>query len=126
MPSGGPVRAFDDYAARPPALWRKVAAVVLAILLPVALWDKRGAIVGVIALVVYGGVLLIATFNHSRTMTWSRRHVALDAALIVPLVFLALAYLTDLALATCVALALASGVVLVPVALWRRDRNATA
>jgi hypothetical protein len=121
-----PLRAFDDRAARPPAPWRKVVAVVLAIVLPLALWDKRGAVVGLVALVVYGGILLVATFDHRRTMAWSSRHVALDAALIVPLTFLALAYLSDLPLGVCVAIGVVAGAVLVPVALWRHGGEAHA
>ncbi len=99
---------------------------MLAILLPLALWDKRGIIVGVLAFIVYGGVFLVAAFDHRRTTAWSRRHFGLDSALIVPLAFLALAYLTDLALVVCLALAFAAGAVQVPVALSRRSGGTTA
>lgn len=97
----------------------------MAVLLPLALWDKRGAVVGVVAFVVYGGVLLAAAFNHSRSREWSRRHVFLDALLLVPLGFLALAHLTDLALGVCLLIALAGGLVLVPLAIRRRDNGST-
>lgn len=115
-----PLRVFNEYAARPPSRWQRVAAVVLAVALPLALWDKRGPAVGIVALVVYGSVFLIAAFNHRRMRAWSRRHVALDSLLIVPLIFLMLALVTNLSLALCVAIAAAAGAVLVPFMVWRR------
>ena len=53
-------------------------------------------------------------------MAWSRRHVALDASLMAPLVFLALAYLTTVSLWLCVLVALDAGAVFVRFAVWRR------
>lgn len=115
-----PLKAFNDRAAKPPRRWQQVLAVVLAILLPVALWDKRGAAVGIVALFVYGGVSLLAAFKHDDVLAWSRRHPALDSLMIVPLAFLALAYLTDLGLGLCAAISVAAGLMLVSVAGWRR------
>lgn len=122
----GPLRAFNDYASRSPRTWQKVVAVVMAVALPLALWDKRGALVGVLAFLVYGGVFLTAAFNHGASLAWSRRHVALDGAFIVPIAFLALAYLTTLSLWLCALIALAAGAVLVSVAVWRRGDDQTA
>jgi di/tricarboxylate transporter len=116
----GPLRAFNDYASRPPSTRTKVVAVVLAVALPLALWDKRGAAVGVVAFLVYGGVFLVGTFNHSGLVAWSRRHVALDASLMAPFAFFALAYLTTLPLWLCVLIALAVGAMFVPFAVRRR------
>jgi hypothetical protein len=125
MTTGGPIRSalrrFDNYAARPPSAWTKVIVLALAVLLPVALWEKRGAVVGVVA-VVFGAGLLVATFAHNATRAWSRRHVALDASIVVPLTFLALAYGTALALWLCLLIALVAGVALVLVAVSRRGR----
>jgi hypothetical protein len=101
----------------------KLAAMVLAIAVSLGLWDKRGAVVGAVALLVYGGIVLTAMFNHSGTLAWSRRHVALDASFVVPLTFLALAYLTALPLGVCVLIAAAMGAVLVAVAVWRARRQ---
>jgi hypothetical protein len=50
---------------------------------------------------VCGGVFRFTAFNPGATRAWSRRHVALDAALIVPRGFGALAYLTDVTLRAC-------------------------
>jgi hypothetical protein len=69
---------------------------------------------------------VVAAFDHRRTTAWSRRHVGRDAAFVVPLMFLALAYLTDLALVVCLVIAFVAGAVLVPVALRRRSGSTTA
>lgn len=124
---GRALGAFNDYAARPPARWRKVVAVVMTILLPVELGAKRGVLVGLLAFLVYGGVFAHGTFNHQRTLAWSRRHPAMDASLIIPLTFLGVAFLTSLSLWLCLLIAIAAGGVLIPVALRRRPaREATA
>lgn len=81
-------------------------------------------VAGVVALVVYSGVVVGAACHHGRSRDWSRRHGALDALLIVSLGFLALAYLTDLKLGVCFLFALVLGVVLVPVAVRRRNNDA--
>ena len=111
-------RTPDTY--RSPPRWMRVVLVVLAVLLPLALWDERGAAVGVAAFIVYGGLFLVGAFNPKAIDQWGRRHAVLDAALIVPLTFFAVAYLTDVALAVCAAIALAVGAVFVPFAMWRR------
>lgn len=116
-----PLKAFNDRAAKPPGRWQQVLAVVLAILLPAALWDERGALVGIVAFLVYGGVFLVAAFKHDDLLAWSRRHPALDSLIIVPLAFLALAYLTDLGSGLCAAISAAAGLILVSVAGWRRQ-----
>lgn len=113
-------RAASDRLARPPATWQKIVAAPLAVLLSLGLWDKRGAAVGIAALVVYGVIFLLVAFDHSGVMAWSRRHAVLDALTMVPLTFLALAYLTELALGACLGIALAAGMLLVVVALHKR------
>ena len=129
MPTGdqarGPLRAFNDYAAKPLSTWLKVVIVMAAVAGSLAVWEKRGAVVGVLAFLVYGGAFLMTAFNHRGTVAWSRRHVALDATLIVPLTFLALAYITTLSLWLCAVIGLAAGAVMVPVAVWRRGGTRT-
>jgi hypothetical protein len=107
-------------ASRGPSRWIKAVAVVLAVVMPLALWEKRGLAIGAVALLVYGTVFLAFAFNRRAVVEWSRQHVALDAFLIVPLTFLGLAYLTELRLALCIAIALMTTLALVPLAVWRR------
>lgn len=115
MARRGWTRALDDYAAHPPSPWRKLGAVLLWVVLPVALWDKRGPLVGLIAVAVYGAVFLLPAFRYRATDAWSRRHPALDASLVVPLLVLALAYVTELSIGACVLIGVAAGAVIVPV-----------
>lgn len=115
-------RAVSDYAIRTPSRWEKAVAVVLAVVLPLAVWDQRGAAVGVVAFVVWGGMLLFTAFGHGRVQVWTGRHPAIDAAFIVPLTFLALAYLTSLPLAACAAIGVGAGLIFVPIVVWGRRR----
>jgi hypothetical protein len=104
----GAGRTFDERARQPPGAWRKVFYVVLAIALPAAVWAQRGAVVGVVALAVYAGIFLMGAFGHDALLGWSARHVALDALLIVPLAFLALAMCTGWPVGLCVLIAVAA------------------
>lgn len=106
----------DAHAA---PLWRQIAATALPVLMLVALWHKRGAAVGIVAFLFYAGVMIGATFRPDRVAAWSRRHVVLDALVILPLAFLALAYLTTWSLAACALVAMAAGAVVVPLAVRR-------
>jgi len=112
-------RAFNDYVAPPATRRRQVVGGLLAVVVGVGLWEMRGAVVGILALLVYGGVFLAPAFNLDTGAARRRGQIALDAALIAPLTFLALAYVTHLPLAGCIAAGLAAGAVFVPLALWR-------
>jgi hypothetical protein len=105
-------------------LARRVLLVALAVGLPIALWDRRGAAIGVLAFAVYGPLFLLGAFAPNRVAAPSRRHVALDAAIGIPLCFLAVAYVTDLALWACALIGVAIGALLIAVAVIRRDRRA--
>ncbi len=78
------------------------------------------------ALAVYGGVFAVVVFNHDASLKWSKTHPILDSVLLAPSVFLALAYLTDLALLSCALLGLAAWLLLVPFVLRRRARKSAA
>jgi hypothetical protein len=98
----------------------RVVGVFLAFALPIALWDRRGPALGVFAFVVYLPICLGHALAPDRVRAWSQRHVVLDIALFVPIAFLAIAYLSHLAVWACALIALALGAVLVPVALRGR------
>ena len=95
---------------------------VMAVGLTVALTAKRGWAVGAVAALVYGG-LAIATLRWDRLLGWSARHPLLDSAFFCPLVFLALAYITRLPTATCLAIALAAGAAFVGLRAVLRARG---
>ncbi len=80
----------------------------MAIGLPMALAAKRGWLVGVVAAVVFGA-LAVGAFRWDRLKSWSAEHPVLDSALFGPLLFLALAYITNLSTLGCVAIAAAGG-----------------
>lgn len=112
--------SFEERVTRGPSSWGKAILVLAAVYLTIEIWVKRGTIVGVIALVAYGGIFVLGAFNHAALLRWSRRHVALDALAMALLVFLALAYLTSLPLWLCALAGLAAAAALVPVAVRRR------
>lgn len=114
-----PLQAFRDYATRPPAPWQRAAYVVVAVVVPLALWERRGLALGVLAAGFYAAVFLSAALSHGSMVAWSRRHVVLDRLLIGPLVFFGLACLTSLSLLICGIAAVSAGVVLVAVGGWR-------
>jgi hypothetical protein len=100
----------------------KLILLVLALVLTAMLWAQRGPVVGAIAIATFGAFALAAVLNHGDLIAWSRRHVVLDALLLAPLTFLALALCTDWAIGICAALGAAVGGVLAPLALQGRRR----
>ncbi|MGI9018951.1 MAG: hypothetical protein ACR2HR_17925 [Euzebya sp.] len=105
--------ALHRYLLRPPALWQKFAFVVLAVLLPLGLADRRGWAVGVIAAIVYGGLGIAFTFYRVPLLRFSADHRLLDAAFVGPLLFLAVAYLTPLSILLCLGIAVLGCLLLV-------------
>jgi uncharacterized membrane protein len=85
---------------------------------------KRGAVVGTVAAVVYGSAGLSTVLAWQRTTDWSKRHPLLDSLLVVPCLFLAIAYITKLSTGICVLIALLAGLVLVGIgAATRRAKQ---
>lgn len=87
--------------AQPP-MWFRLLSVVALTAAAAALGVRRGVAVGIIAAVVYGSGALACAAAWQRTVAWSKQHPLLDSLLIVPLLFLAVAYLTDLPIGLCV------------------------
>jgi hypothetical protein len=79
----------------------RVVWIILPLLLAFGLAGKRGLAVGLFAALVYGLVGIGCAFNARRMAMWSRTHPVLDSAFIIPFAFLALAYLTNVALVLC-------------------------
>ena len=116
---------FREHATWPLRPGERVLSVVLAVALPVAMWDRRGAVAGIVAVFAYGAIFLVGALNQRGMATWQRRHAVLGSLLLVPLVFLAPAYLTSLSLVLCAAAGASAWIVLLPVVL-RRRRSAPA
>ena len=110
---------FSDHAARPPSRVRRA----LTLLLTVTVWERRGAVAGLVVLAVYGLAFAVVVFRHEASLSWSKAHPILDSALVAPLVFLALALLTGLELALCALTGLGAWFLLLPLVLRRRRRG---
>jgi hypothetical protein len=82
--------------------------------------DRRGWPMALFALAVYGYVLLSVSLDYEGTVARSHRCPVADSALVIPLAFIALAYLTDLTLWVCALISLALWVVTLPLAMRRR------
>lgn len=109
--------------AQPP-LWFRLLGVAALTAAAAALGVRRGVAVGIIAAVVYGSIALSTAAAWQRTAAWSKRHPLLDSLLIVPLLFLAVAYLTNLSIGLCVVIAALAGALLVGLsAVLRRRRS---
>lgn len=114
--------------AEPPTWFRLLGCLVLiAVAAGVAV--KRGAVVGALAAVVYGWIGLSTLLAWQRTANWEKRHPLLDSLLVVPLLFFAIAYITNLSTGICLLIALLAGLVLVGLGAARRHvrhrRNAS-
>ena len=80
---------------------------ILVVLLAFGLASKRGAAVGVAAGVVYALLFVPMLLSSSAVIGWSRRHPGLDGAILGPLVFLCLAYITSWPLWVCLVIGVA-------------------
>ena len=113
-------------ARRPlPRAFLVFAALVL-IAASIAVWERRGAAVGVVALLIYGVILATAAGRQDAALRWAQAHPVLDTLLMAPLAFVAAAYATDLSLAACAAVGAGAWVLLALVTLRRRAGARTA
>lgn len=111
--------------SKPPTWFRLIGC--LAVIAPAAgIVVKRGVVVGTVAVVVYGLIGRFQLLAWERMTDWSKHHPWLDRLIIVPLLFLAVAYFTKLSIAICVLIALLAGLLVVALCLVRRARRRTA
>lgn len=108
-----------------PPTWMRVVLVPLVASLMLAVTFKRGWLIGVVALIVYGGLGLGMAFAPKAVLAWERRHPVLDGMIFGPFVFLALAYITSWSLWVCLLLGVA-GVLLGAAQGIRRARHWSA
>ena len=107
-----------------PAPVRVAWGVMATCLLTARLASTRGGAVALVAAVVYGGLFMAGNVSADRTRRWTRRHPRLDAAMLGPLLFLALAGYSHLALPVCALVGLSADAFFVPAILLRRRSEA--
>lgn len=105
-----------------PPLWFRLIVAVGFFALAGAMWVKRGAVVGIIAVLAYGFIALYGLLGFPAT-AWSKRHPLLDNLLMVPLLFLAVAYLTNLSTGMCMLIAALASAPLIGLSAVRRRRR---
>jgi hypothetical protein len=97
--------------------WKRTALYVfLAIFLPATLWAHRGPVIGIVALVVYGPIMLMAAFRFDAMVPWSQDHPVLDTLAIAPIAFLGATLLPGLSLLLCAAIGVAAAALIAPLA----------
>lgn len=90
-----------------PPMAMRVVLVLLAASLVLAVTFKRGWLIGVVALIVYGWIGLGMGIAPKTFIAWERRHPVLDGMILGPLVFLAAAYITSWSWWVCLLLGIA-------------------
>jgi hypothetical protein len=91
---------FNRTAANPP-IWMRAAYIPLFAVMAFALTKRRGWELGVVAAIVYGGLAISMALSPGGVVAWSRAHPKLDGAMLGPVTFLAMAYLTRLSVWWC-------------------------
>lgn len=125
MATRGAVRRFNDFAARRPARWQQAVLTVMAVFLPVSVWEERGALVGLIAFAVYTPLFLLGAFRHEALMAWGPRLPGVEGVMMALFTFLGVAFLTELPLWECAIVGAGAGALLVAFGL-RRDARTRA
>ncbi|MFC4592119.1 hypothetical protein [Sphaerisporangium corydalis] len=111
---------------RRPPKWFSLLLIPIYGMVAVDLARERGPVVGIAAGVLYG-LLIVVGLTLKWWTSWAQVHPRLDSLVIVPLIFVALAYLTSLSLLTCGIITAAISVPVLAVSvLTRRPRTGAA
>lgn len=103
-----------------PPVWFRLICCLSLIAAAAGVFAKRGVVVGVVAVIVYGLLSLSCLLAWERVRDWSKRHPLPDSLVIVPLLFVALAYVTRLSTVICILIAAIAGPLLMAPAYARR------
>jgi hypothetical protein len=114
-------------AAKPPLLLRLYLGLVLGAS-SLGLFGRRELVVAVAALLFYGGSGISVLFFWESTLGWFRIHAFADRLLFIPLLFLALAYVTTIPSVICLAISVCVGLPFATVTymVWRRRTTSTS
>nr|WP_296076607.1 hypothetical protein [uncultured Actinoplanes sp.] len=99
---------------------RVAGVLLLALLISSTIAERRGWILGSLAFLMYASLAGAGALSFSGLRRWSADHVVLDAMLFVPLCFFALLLIPALPWWAATLIALALGVVVVPLMVRRR------
>ncbi len=114
------LQELHNLISSPLPTWLRPFAVVAAIMISVDVWQTRGALVGVLALVLLGSSMTAIAFAYDGTLAWIDRHPVLSTPMILGFPFCFLASLGSLSLTACAAITLLIGVAMVPGEIRRR------
>lgn len=109
---------------RPPSLLQKVVLPIMAILFSILLYGKRGWVVAAVGAFGWGALVVFSFIDRNRLMPWSTEHWVLDGAMFGPLLFVGLAFITDMPTLVCVAIAVVGCALLLAVGSLLRARRA--
>jgi hypothetical protein len=125
-----PLRWFNERATRRPSWRERGLYVLLAVALPAAVWEDRGAVVGIVAGLVYAPMLLLGAFAHDWLLSRSARTNReerwfawpLSTLPLLALTFLAVALITEWSLGVCLLAGVAAWVLFTAFVLLKRQR----
>jgi hypothetical protein len=106
-------------------IWMRLVAVPMFAVVALFIGQRRGWVVGGVAALAYGGIGLAVAITSGGTVRWSKAHPKADNAVLGPLVFLTLAYLTRISVWWCLAAGVLSSVAGIALGAQRRRTLAT-
>ncbi len=109
-----------------PPTWFRLLGFLIMLVAIVEIFFKRGIAVGIVAAVVYGHLALLALLRWERMKIWSKHHPVLDSLLVVPLIFLAVAYISKIPTLICLLIAIPGGLLFIGINWARRSRRTSA
>lgn len=116
--------AFKEYAHRERSTAWKIWAAFIAVLLTYNTWDKRGAVIGLLALLVYAVIFTLASRQPRAVESQPTRHPVSDLLVMPVVFFLGGAQLSSWSLWTCAAVAVIGAVVVKTLSAVAASRRA--
>lgn len=113
--------------AREPRQWEKVLLLVLAVYLPITVWQDRGAAIGILAFLTYVPLFVLGTTRRGALLADLRLGPVADAllgtTLLALLTFFAVLAVTEWSVALCAASSAAFAIVTFGAIAARRRRS---
>ena len=96
----------------------------MAVLFSILLYGKRGWGVAAVGAFGWGAVAVVSFIDRNRWIGWNTEHPVLDGAMFGSLLFVGLAFITDMPTLVCVAIAVVGCALLLAVGSLLRARRA--